>query len=83
MNMNVYSGGKQAIIRDTAKKKDEGHCLEWQRMAFTRQSTMKGMKLALQEHGINAKGLNAEKREKLSKCEDMSIKTTMLNLVCN
>lgn len=40
--------------------------------------TAKGMKLVLQERGVDVKGLNAEKmREKLSKFEDFSNQATL------
>ena len=41
--------------------------------------TAKGMKLVLQERGVDVKGLNAEKmREKLSEFEDFSCQMTLL-----
>ena len=46
--------------------------------------TPKGMKMVLQERGIDVKGLNADSmREKLSEFEDFSSQTTILEeLVC-
>ena len=52
--MNVYPGGKQAIMRDTVW---DG---KTQKMVLP-DGTAKGMKLVLQERGVEVKGLNAEK----------------------
>ena len=52
-SMNVSPGDKQPIIRDTVW---DG---ETQLMVLP-DRTAKGMKLVLQEHGIDVKGMNAE-----------------------
>lgn len=70
--MNVYPGGKQAIMRDTVW---DGKV---QKMVLP-DGTAKGMKLVLQERGVDVKGMNAEKmREKLCEFEDFSNQTTLL-----
>ena len=72
-NMNVYPGGKQAIMRDTVW--DGNIQKKW-------CCTAKGMKLVLKERGIDVNGLNADRmREKLSEFEDFSNQTTLLELV--
>ena len=58
--MNVYPGGKQVIMRDTIW---DGNA---QKMVLP-DGTPKGMKIVLQERGIDVKGLNADRmREKLN-----------------
>ena len=71
-NMNVYPGGKQAVMRDTVW---DGST---QKMVL-QDGTPKGMKLVLQERGVDVKGLNADKmRAKLSEFEDFSNQKTLL-----
>ena len=71
-NMNVYSGGKQAIMRDTVWNGKVQKMVQY-------DGTAKGMKQVLQERGVDVKGLNAAKmREKLSEFEDFSSQTTIL-----
>ena len=57
-NMNVYPGGKQAVMRDT----------EWngevQKMVLP-DGTPKGMKIILQERGVNVKGMTANKMREI------------------
>ena len=70
--MNVYPGGKQAITRDTIW---DGNV---QKMVLP-DGTPKGMKMVLQERGIDVKGLNADRmREKLNEFEDFSTQNTLL-----
>lgn len=57
-NMNVYPGGKQAIMRDTVW---DGKTWEM----VLPGGTAKGMKLVLQERGVDVKGLNAEKMREI------------------
>ena len=74
-NMNVYPGGKQAIMRDTIW---DGNA---QKMVLP-DGTPKGMKMVLQERGIDVKGLNADRmREKLNEFKDFSTQKTLLGLV--
>ena len=73
--MNVYPGGKQAIMRDTVWDR------KTQKMVLP-DGTAKGMKLVLQERGVEVKGLNEEKMlEKLSGFEDFSKQTLLEELV--
>ena len=52
-NMNVYPGGKQSALRDDLW---EGNV---QKMVLP-GGTPKGMKMVLQERGVDVKGMNAE-----------------------
>ena len=71
-SMNVYSGGKQPIMRDTVWNG------ETQRMVLP-DGTAKGMKLVLQERGIDVKGMNAEKmRQKFNEFTDFTNQPTIL-----
>ena len=65
-NMNVYPGGKQPALRDVLW---EGSV---QKMTLP-DGTPKGMKMVLQERGVDVKGMNAAKmREKLNTYSDFS-----------
>ena len=73
--MNVYPGGKQAVMRDT---KWNG---EVQSMVLS-DGTPKGMKLVLQERGTDVKGMTADKmREILGSHPDFSSQTTIVEEV--
>ena len=62
-NMNVYPGGKQPALEM------EGNV---QKMTLP-DGTPKGMKMVLQERGVDVKGMNAAKmREKLNTYSDFS-----------
>ena len=65
-NMNVYPGWKQPALRDGLW---EGNV---QKMTLP-NGTPKGMKMVLQERGVDVKGMNAAKmREKLNTYSDFS-----------
>ena len=71
-NMNVYPGGKQAIMRTTVW---EGR----QQEMVLPDGRAKGMKIVLQERGVDVKGLNAEKmRERLNQFDDFASQVTIL-----
>ena len=71
-NMNVYPGGKQPALRDGLW---EGNV---QKM-FLPDGTPKGMKMVLQERGVDVKGMNAEKmREKLNTYSEFSTQKNIL-----
>ena len=70
--MNVYPGGKQPALRDDLW---EGNV---QKMVLP-DGTPKGMKMVLQECGVDVKGMNAEKmRENLNTHSDFSTQRTYL-----
>ena len=70
--MNVRPGGKQPIMKDTVFNG------EVQKMV-TDAGLPKGMKLVLQERGVETKGMNATKmRETLSKFPDFANQETMV-----
>ena len=74
-SMNVYPGGKQAIMRDTVWKDNI------QKMVLP-DGTPKGMKLVLQERGIDVKGMTADKmRHTLASFPDFSCQMTILEEV--
>ena len=69
--MNVRPGGKQPLMKDTVFNE------EVQKMV-TDTGLPKGMKLILQERGVETKGMNAAKmRETLSKFPDFATQETM------
>ncbi len=70
--MNVRPGGKQPVMRDTVYNG------QVQSMALP-DGQRKGMKLVLEERGVNTKGMNATKmREELNKLDDFRNKITIL-----
>ena len=70
--MNVSSGGKQPVMRDTVWNGNV------QRMVLD-DGKPKGMKIVLEERGVDTHGMNAEKmREKLNTYEDFKIQKTIL-----
>ena len=70
--MNVSSGGKQPVMRDTVWNGNV------QRMVLD-DGRPKGMKIILKERGVDTHGMNAEKmREKLNTYEDFKIQKTIL-----
>ena len=70
--MNVYPGGKQPALRDGLW---EGKV---QKMVLP-DGTPKGMKMVLQERGVDVKGMNAEKmRERLNTYSDFSTQKNIL-----
>ena len=72
-NMNVYPGGKQPIMRDTVWNG------EVQRMVLP-DGRAKGMKLVLQECGVDVSDMYAEKlRQKLNEFPDFTNQPTILN----
>lgn len=71
-NMNVRPGGKQPVMRDTIFNGEV-------QMMVLPDGRSKGLKLVLEERGVNTKGMNAEKlREELSKHDDFRDTTTLL-----
>ena len=71
-NLNVHPGGKQPKMRDTVWNGSN------QSMVLA-DGTPKGMKLVLQERGVDTRGLNAEKmREILSNHEDFKKQKTII-----
>jgi hypothetical protein len=70
--MNVGPGGKQAVLRDTTWNG------ETQKMTLA-DGRAKGMKVVLEERGINTMGMNAAKmREALSQHEDFKNQCTLV-----
>ena len=71
-HMNVNPGGKQVVMRDTVF---EGTIQKMVRP----DGRPKGMKLVLQERGVDTKGMNADKmRETLKKYDDFKNSKTIL-----
>ena len=71
-DMNVHPGGKQPKMRDTVWNSSN------QSMVLA-DGTPKGMKLVLQERGVDTRGLSAEKmREILSNHEDFKTQKTII-----
>ncbi len=70
--MNVRPGGKQPVMRDTVFNG------QIQSMVLP-DGQPKGMKLVLEERGVNTRGMNAAKmREELNKFDDFQKKITIL-----
>ena len=70
--MNVRPGGKQPIMRETVFNG------EVQQMVLL-DGRPKGMKMVLQERGVDTNGMNAEKmRETLSKYPDFANSKTIV-----
>ena len=70
--MNVYPGGKQPALRDGLWKGNV-------QIMTLLDGTPKGMKMVLQERGVDVKGMNAAKmREKLNTYSDFSTQKNIL-----
>lgn len=70
--MNVRPGGKQPVMRDTIYNS------RIQKMVLP-DGQPKGMKIVLQERGVDTSGMNAEKMRKiLEEFEDFKNKTTLI-----
>ena len=70
--MNVYPGGKQPVMRDTIWNGETQQMVQ-------HDGTPKGMKLVLQERGVDVKGMNADKmRQKLNEFPDFANQPTIL-----